>query len=215
MLVNIKEHMLKFLPETHLAASDLQLPNVQIDTDQIKCIMINEVPPMNPYDDFYSDGDNPEYMRTTLDLFHNAGVDVTDIRDILGMGIYITTAVKMPKLQYEVPMEIIVEHMPLLEKEIDLFPNLKVIMLMGDVAKKSFNRIAKKKTKKSVIPSGSTYKIREYAYYYGEIRVFPSYIMTGGNILIEKSKRSMISDDIREMMEILQQGEKVIHEQKQ
>ena len=74
---------------------------------------------------------------------------------------------------------------------------------MGDVAKTAFNEIAKRKTNKRVIPSGSTYKIRGLQYYYGQVRVFPSYIMTGGNILIEKSKRNMISEDIKEMMKIL------------
>jgi hypothetical protein len=76
-------------------------------------------------------------------------------------------------------------------------------MLMGDVAKKAFNLIAKKRTGKGVIPSAPTYKIRNGSFYYGGIRVFPSYIMTGGNILIEKSKRSMISEDIRHMMDII------------
>jgi hypothetical protein len=33
--------------------------------------------------------------------------------------------------------------------------------------------------------------------------VFPSYIMTGGNILIEKSKFAMAADDIKKMMEII------------
>lgn len=33
--------------------------------------------------------------------------------------------------------------------------------------------------------------------------LFPSYIMTGGNILIEKTKCSMISDDIKYMMKLI------------
>jgi len=143
-------------------------------------------------------------MRTTRELFQAAGVHVNSISEILDLGIYITTAVKIPKQQYTVPRELISQHLPLLEKEIELFPNIKVIMLMGDVAKTAFNEIAKKRTSKRVIPSGSTYKIRGLQYYYGQVRVFPSYIMTGGNILIEKSKRNMISEDIKEMMKILQ-----------
>jgi uracil-DNA glycosylase len=121
----------------------------------------------------------------------------------LDLGIYITTAVKSPKQGYSVDSEKLSEHLPILEHEIEMFPNVKVIMLMGDVAKKSFNMITKQKTKKNVIPSGSTYKIRNEKFYYEEVRVFPSYIMTGGNILIEKSKCVMISDDIGRMMETL------------
>ena len=33
-------------------------------------------------------------------------------------------------------------------------------MLMGDVAKKAFNMITKKMTKKNVVPSVATYKLR-------------------------------------------------------
>ena len=165
--------------------------------------MISEVPPENPDDYFYSKAGNPAYMQTTVSLFQNAGVDVRNVDDILKMGIYITTAVKSPKTGYAVDPDRIKEHLPILEKEIELFPHLKVIMLMGDVAKKSFNLIARKNNRKEAILSGSTYRIRENEYYYGGIRVFPSYIMTGGNILIEKTKFAMISDDIRRMMELI------------
>jgi uracil-DNA glycosylase len=139
-------------------------------------------------------------MKTTLPLFQNAGVDVKGIDEILELGIYITTAVKTPKNGYTVDPEKLLEHLPILGHEIEMFPKVKVIMLMGDVAKKSFNAIAKNKKKKNVIPSGSTYKIRNEEFYYGDIRVFPSYIMTGGNILIEKSKCVMITEDIERMM---------------
>lgn len=40
------------------------------------------------------------------------------------------------------------DSLPYLEAELSLFPNVKVIMLMGDVAKKAFNMITKKATKK-------------------------------------------------------------------
>lgn len=201
MLINVKEYLLDTLPEEYHKM--LQLPDVQIDSDKIECIMINEVPPINPDDGFYGNSADPDYMRTTRELFQAAGIPVNSISEILDLGIYITTAVKIPKQQYTVPRELISQHLPLLEKEIELFPNIKVIMLMGDVAKTAFNEIAKRKTNKRVIPSGSTYKIRGLQYYYGQVRVFPSYIMTGGNILIEKSKRNMISEDIKEMMKIL------------
>ena len=45
-------------------------------------------------------------------------------------------------------------------------------------------------------PAGSTYKIRCNEYYFSGIRVFPSYLQTGKNFLIEKSKRRMVAEDI-------------------
>ena len=87
--------------------------------------------------------------------------------------------------------------------EFDMFQRLRAIILNGDVAIKAVNQIARRKTKKRVIPVGSTYKLRQYKYYWNEIRVFPSYILTGKNFLIEKSKRQMISEDIRQAIQII------------
>lgn len=203
MQINVKDELVNFMEARNITADDVQLPDAVVDTDRIRVIMINEVPPRDPDDYFYSRMEGADYMKTVLPLFQNAGVDVKGIDDILKAGIYITTAVKSPKQGYSVDADKISEHLPILEHEIEMLPNVKVIMLMGDVAKKSFNMIAKNKTKKNVIPSGSTYKIRNEMFYYGEVRVFPSYIMTGGNILIEKSKCTMISDDIGHMMDMI------------
>ena len=93
--------------------------------------------------------------------------------------------------------------MPYLEKELNLFPNVQVIMLMGDVAKKCFNRITKKSTKRNIVPAISTYKLRNTELYYQNIRIMPSYIMTGKNILIEKSKVRMAAEDLAIMYEII------------
>jgi uracil-DNA glycosylase len=90
-----------------------------------------------------------------------------------------------------------------LEQEITLFPNIKVVMLMGDAAIKMMNNIWKKQIGKNVIPAGSTYKIRNQPYYFGDIRVFPSYTPAGQNFLIEKAKRKMVIEDVREAMKCL------------
>ncbi len=63
--------------------------------------------------------------------------------------------------------------------------------------------ITKKATKKNAIPAVSTYKLRSSEIYYKGIRVMPSYIMTGGNILIEKSKVTMATEDIAAMLKII------------
>lgn len=201
--MNINNYLSEISTKNGLDPKILQFPNCELDSNKIKVIMINEVPSQKPEDGFYSKAVDPDYMRTTRNLFADAGVSVKNIDDILCKGIYITTAVKSPKTGYNVDTALIKAHLPILEAELMLFPNLKVIMLMGDVAKKSVNLIVKSKTKKNVIPSESTYKIRHNEYYWDSIRVFPSYIMTGGNILIEKSKCNMIADDIRRMMEII------------
>ena len=196
--MNIKKEL-----ETKVGMTNgIYLNDIDIDPLTIKAIMINEVVPADPLQDFYGLPD-ADYLKTTIPLFQGAGTAVTSIQDILQMGIYITNAVKTPKTEYAVDKSSIENSLPYLEAELSLFSNIKVIMLMGDVAKKAFNMIAKKSTKKNAIPAVSTYKLRKNEIYYEGIRVMPSYIMTGGNILIEKSKVTMATEDIATMSEII------------
>lgn len=182
--------------------NSIYLNNIEIDPLTIKAIMINEVVPSDALQDFYGVPD-ADYLKTTIPLFQGAGAEVKSIQDILQMGIYITNAVKTPKTKYAIEKNSIQDSLPYLEAELSLFPNVKVIMLMGDVAKKAFNMITKKATKKNVVSAVSTYKLRTTEIYYNGIRVMPSYIMTGGNILIEKSKVAMATEDIATMLEII------------
>lgn len=164
--------------------------------------MITEAPPNNKSDYFYASG-NPFYLQTTLQAFQDAGAKVASMQDILNLGVYITTAIKCGKTQYAISPTTMKNCVKLLEQEIALFPNVKVFLLGGDVAIKMMNDIWKQKTGKRVIPAGATYKIRRQAYYYGNIRVMPSYTPAGKNFLIEKSKRKMVAEDIREALKCL------------
>lgn len=190
------------LQQVSLNTQHMQFNDIDIDPLKIRAIMINEVVPSDPSQDFYGQAD-AEYLQTTIPLFKKAGLHIDTMQEILQMGIYITNAVKVPKSGYAIETSSIEQSLPFLEQELALFPNLRVVMLMGDVAKKAFNMMAKKATKKHVIPSTPTYKLRNSELYYGMLRVIPSYIMTGKNILIEKSKFQMASEDIAAMVRII------------
>ncbi|MCR6505692.1 uracil-DNA glycosylase family protein [Bacteroides muris (ex Fokt et al. 2023)] len=196
--MNIKSELQQLCGDTQ----NLRLNDVNIEPETIRAIMINEVVPSSPEDDFYGKPDSA-YMSTTIPMFRKAGIEIGSVQDILNNGIYITNAVKAPKTEYAVSKESIEDSLPYLEKELALFPNAKVIMLMGDVAKKAFNMISKKATKKNAVPSISTYKLRNTEIFYNGIRIMPSYIMTGQNILIEKSKFEMASKDIETMYRLI------------
>ncbi len=189
-------------PCTDTDKNAYMLPDSDIDAEKVKIMMITEAPPNDKADYFYAEG-NPFYLQTTIQAFKDAGTGVNSLQDILDMGVYITTAVKCGKTQYAISNDTMKNCTQLLEQEIALFPNIKVFMLMGDVAIKMMNSIWKKQTGKKVIPAGSTYKIRGGAYYLGDIRVFPSYTPAGKNFLIEKSKRKMVAEDIREALKLV------------
>jgi uracil-DNA glycosylase len=178
------------------------IPLADIDTEKVTIVMIAEAPPNDKADYFYATG-NPFYLETTLQAFTDAGAKVNSMQDILDLGVYITTAIKCGKTQYAVSSNTMKNCSTLLEREIALFPNIKVFILGGDVAIKMMNEIWKRQTRKKVIPAGSTYKIRGQKYYTGDIRVFPSYIPAGKNFLIEKSKRKMVAEDIKEALKSL------------
>ena len=196
--MNIKSQLQQLCGDTEF----LRLNDVNIESEKIRAIMINEVVPVDSDDDFYGKPESA-YMSTTIPLFRKAGIEVNNIQDILNLGIYITNAVKTPKSGYSVSKDSIEESLPYLEKELELFPNLHVVMLMGDVAKKAFNLISKKATGKNAVPGISTYKLRNTEILYKEIRIILSYIMTGQNILIEKSKFQMASEDIALMYKLI------------
>jgi len=178
------------------------VPALDIDAKKIKVIMISEAPPENPKDYFYAPGD-PFYLKTTLQAFRDAGMLVNSIQQIIDLGFYLTTAIKCPKTRYGVSAATIKNCSLILEKELLLFPNIEVYMLMGDVAIKAFNYISKSQTGKNTIPTGSTYKLRKSEFYYQGRRVFPSYVQTGQNYLIEKSKREMIAEDLAEAIKLI------------
>jgi uracil-DNA glycosylase len=186
-------------PCVYIDKNNHMIPPAEIDAEKIKIIMITEAPPNDKADYFYAVG-SPFYLQTTLQAFSDAGENVSSMQDILNLGVYITTAIKCGKTRYSISPDTMKNCAKLLEQETGLFPNIKAFILGGDVAIKMMNGIWKKQTGQKVIPSGSTYKIRGQAYYAGDKRVFPSYTPAGKNFLIEKSKRRMVAEDIREAM---------------
>ena len=90
-----------------------------------------------------------------------AGMLIISIDELLKKGICLTTAVKCSKTGNDVGSETVVQCWHLLEPELACFPNAKVYLLMGDVAIKAVNAIAKRQKEARPIPSGATYKIRQ------------------------------------------------------
>ncbi len=177
------------------------VPAVDVKPEAISIVMISEAAPPNPGDYFYA-GADALFQQTTVLAFNDAGAAVSSIQDVVNLGVYLTTAVKCGKTGYGIKTATINECSLILERELALFPNVKVLMLMGDVAIKAVNAIARRAGEKSVIPAGSTYKIRGQAYFYHEKRVFPSYLQAGPSFFIEKSKRKVIAEDIAAALRI-------------
>jgi len=170
------------------------VPDVAVRPD-VSIVLISEAAPADPGDYYYALG-NPLFQQTTVQAFQDAGAHVSSIADILDLGVYLTTAVKCGKTGYGIQADTIRQCSLLLEKELALFPNVQVFLLMGDVAIKAVNYIAARAGQGRVIPAGSTYKIRGSQYFFRGKRAFPSYLQAGPSFFIEKSKRQVIAEDI-------------------
>ena len=182
--------------------SSYLIPNIDLDPARILAILISEVAPSSLSDHYYATG-SPLFVQTTVQAFRDAGARVTDISDILRMGIYLTTAVKCGKTGYSIATQTTRTCSTLLKQEMDLFPNVRVLLLMGDVAIRAINDIARQAGLPRVVPAGSTYKIRDGSFYFRQIRVLPSYLQAGPSFFIEKSKRQMIAQDIRTALDLI------------
>jgi uracil-DNA glycosylase len=178
------------------------IPDVDVKPDNVFIVMISEAAPASSEDYYYAEGD-PLFQQTTVQAFRDAGADVSSIQDILDLGVYLTTAVKCGKTGYGIKAAAIRECSLILEKELAFFPGVKVFMLMGDVAIKAVNYIARRAGEGRVIPAGSTYKIRGQEYFFRGKRALPSYLQAGPSFFIEKTKRRMIAEDIGTALSLL------------
>ena len=176
------------------------LPDLEIDPETVSIALISEAAPADPSDYYYASG-RPQsgalFERTTVLAFQDAGADVSSLQDILDLGIYMTTAVKCTKTGYTLKAATVKTCSEILQQELSLFPNIRAYLLMGDVAIRAVNAIARRAGEARVIPAGSTYKIRGPAYVWRGARALPSYLQAGPSFFIEKSKRAMIAEDIR------------------
>lgn len=182
-------------PCTEARQESYLVPDLDLDPRSVMIVLVSETAP-NEAKDYYYGSCEALFAQTTVQAFQEAGLKIGNIQDLLHKGIYLTTAVKCGKYDYAVATSTIAHCSSLLEREIDLFSNVRAYLLMGDVAIKAFNSIAKRRGEPRVVPAGSTYKIRGGEFNYQGKRVFPSYLQAGPSFGIEKSKQRMIAQDI-------------------
>jgi hypothetical protein len=182
-------------PCTDVEHGSYVVPEIELDPGRIHVVMASEAAPAHVEDWFYA-GPDALFAETTVEAFRDAGEDVSSVSDILDLGVYLTTAVKCGKTGYAIATETVNACSHLLELELSQFPSARALMLMGDVAIKSVNAIARRHGEPRVVPAGATYKLRGGDYAFRGMKVFPSYVQAGPSFFIEKRKREMIADDI-------------------
>ncbi len=190
-----------------LSCSDVEhglyrVPEIATKPELVRLVMVSEAAPTRPEDWFFAGGD-ALFAQTTVEAFRDAGEDVESIQDVLGLGVYLTTAVKCGKTGYTLSTPTIKACSVLLEAELQGLPQARVLMLMGDAAIRAVNAIAKRNGEPRVVPAGATYKLRGGDYCFRGMKVFPSYLQAGPAFYIEKSKRRMIAEDIAAALDFI------------
>ena len=69
--MNVKSELTRLVGD----GADVQLNDVDVRPDDVKAILINEVVPADPAQDFYGSPD-AEYLKTALPLLREAGADI-------------------------------------------------------------------------------------------------------------------------------------------
>jgi uracil-DNA glycosylase len=189
-------------PCTDVRHDRYSIPGVDIMPEHVSIVLISEAAVDDPANGYYATG-SPLFAQTTVLAFQDAGAAVASIEDVLRLGVHLTTAVKCGKTGYGIQTGTIKECSRLLEWELDLFPNVKAYLLMGDVAIQAVNAIARRQGAPRPITAGSTYKIRGGEFTFRGARAFPSYLQAGPSFFIEKSKRKMIAEDIAAALSVV------------
>jgi len=201
--MRVSEHVgCRDLPCQDVKHESYFVPPIEVRPDAISIVLISEAAPANLSDHYYAGGESL-FEQTTVLAFNDAGAKIASIQDILALGVYLTTAVKCGKTGYGIETSTVKQCSLILEQELALFPNVQVLLLMGDVAIKAVNEIARRTGVGRVVPAGSTHKIRGGEYYFQGKRALPSYLQAGPSFFIEKSKRKMIAEDIATALQLI------------
>lgn len=190
------------LPCADVEHGGFWVPDVDVDPASVSIVLISEVAAPATADNYRLDGESL-FARTTVEAFRAAGAAVEGLDDVFALGVHLTTAVKCSKLGYGVKAGTIATCSVLLERELDLFPNARVYLLMGDVAISAINAIARRAGEPRPVPAGSTYRIRGGTYTFRGRRVLPSYLQAGPSFFIEKGKQRVIAEDIRTALQLV------------
>ncbi len=176
-------------------------PDLPARRDHIRVVMILGAPPSDRTNPLDGPERSPARFHA-FQSFRDAGYDVTSMDDIRNLGVYVTPAVKCPKLGYGLKPETITSCSFLLDAELEMFPNLRSILLMGDTAIRAINEVAGRRYGYPVIPTGSAHKVKGHEYRLGDISLFPSYPQTGRDVSVESDHQEVIAVDIRNAITI-------------
>ena len=171
------------------------IPGLNVDPAAVTVVLVSEAAAPDSADGYEAPGD-PLFARTTVEAFRDAGFEVATIDDVRALGVHLTTAVKCAKTAYAIEPATIRACSELLERELALLARVRSVLLMGDVAVRALNEMARRNREPRPVPAGATYRIRGGDFRFRGARVFPSYLQAGPAFYIEKSKRRMIAEDI-------------------
>lgn len=118
------------------------IPGLDVDPATVTIVLVSEATAADPADGNEAPGD-PLFARTTVEAVRDAGREVATLAEVRALGVHLTTAVKCAKTAYAIDPATVRTCSELLERELALFPRDRSLLLMGDVAVRNPDAIAR------------------------------------------------------------------------
>ena len=176
-------------------------PNINLKPNSVSVVMIAEAAPANSADYFYAKGE-PLFAQTTLLAFNDAGANVQSVNLISALGVDPTTAVKWARRAIVSALALLKNVRACSNKNLLLFPNVRAFLLMGDVAIKGVNYIAKRAGRAARDSGGIDLQDSRWQICVSR-RARVSIGTASLVFFVEKSKRKMIAQDIASALKLI------------
>jgi hypothetical protein len=166
--------------------------------------MLTDTLPEEPHEHYiYSDPANVAWQNTRS-LFAEAGVTVRSYQDLLDQGVLMDPCLDLIRPGRISPWHIRYGAVRISEW-LTRLPQLRAIGLMGDVAIRCFNEMARPRwaSARRLLPGDANYRMQGNRFFLGRIEVFPTYLHTSATFPLERAKQKALADDMERLVHYL------------
>lgn len=175
--------------------------NFQFQPETIRVLMVTDAYPEDDRSHYVHSDPCTVAWQNTQRIFAEAGVGVSSFQGLLDRGVLME-----PCLEFVKPARISPWHIRSgavrIAEWIGGLPNLRAVALMGDVAIRCFNEMARPRlaSGRRLIPADYTYRVRGDQYLLGPLQIFPTYLHTCESFNGERAKQRALAADMERLV---------------
>jgi|GEM_PF-5013987 len=186
---------------TPIRTEPTQTVSSPVDPAGVRVLILTDACPEDAREHFTaSDPDTPAWQNTQQ-LFAAAGLQVGCYQDLLEHGIAMETCLDGLRPRRLSPFHLS-SGAARIEAMLGRFPNLKALMLMGEVAIRCFHHLTRPRwSSRRQRSSEHEYQIRGVESFLGPVQVFPSYLHTAAGFLQERARCRTVIEQLETVMQ--------------